>query len=222
MSRYFQSRVFLILFGSVVAGFALVVAIWWSPPSGEPKSYIPGTPSKTRGTNLPSATGPTTIWQPKSSKIFGISDPDLIHETAGVQVSQLAAMKSIGISSVRIEASWSLVQPTGPGTFDWAQMTQTGLSIRSVMTSNGDASKPIWITEFGAPSSGPSGIGTAAQSTTLYQAINYAKKIDWVGALYIYTWQDTVTGPSIDNGFGLLTSNGSPKPAYSTVGSLIG
>lgn len=104
----------------------------------------------------------------------------------------------------------------------WSQMTQTNPSIRSIMANNGDAGKPIWITEFGAPSSGPSGVGAAAQSRALYQAINYVKKLDWVGALYIYTWQDTVTGPSIDNGFGLLASNGSPKSAHSTVESLIG
>lgn len=115
--------------------------------------------------------------------------------------------------------------PAPPATYEswsaWSQMTQTSPSIRSVMTANGDGRKPIWITEFGAPSTGPSGVGTAAQSTALEQAIAYAKMSDWIGALYIYTWQDTTTGPSIDDGFGLLTSSGSPKPAYAAVAAAL-
>ena len=115
--------------------------------------------------------------------------------------------------------------PATPDTYEswsaWSQMARTSPSIRDIMTANGDGGKPIWITEFGAPSSGPSGVGTAAQSTALYQAITYAKKCDWIGALYIYTWQDTATGPSIDNGFGLLTSSGSPKPAYGAAAALL-
>ena len=129
MSRYFRPRVVLILFASLVVAFALVVAAWGSRPSGEPESHISGTPSKTRDTNLPSATGPTTIWKNGSSKIFGNLN-DLINETAIIQASQVAAMKEIGISSVRIDARWSLVQPTSPETFDWAQLDQEVDSIR--------------------------------------------------------------------------------------------
>jgi hypothetical protein len=36
-------------------------------------------------------------------------------------------------------------------------------------------------------------------------------------SLYIYTWQDTPTGPGINNGLGLLTGGGSAKPAYAAV-----
>jgi hypothetical protein len=111
--------------------------------------------------------------------------------------------------------------PAMPDTYEpwsgWSQMAQTNPSIRSVMTSNGDGNKPIWLTEFGAPTSGPWNVGTAKQGLMLSQAITYTKKEKWISALYIYTWQDTPTGPNSDNGFGLLTSGGAPKPAYATV-----
>jgi hypothetical protein len=89
--------------------------------------------------------------------------------------------------------------PALPDTYEqwsaWSQMAQTDPSIRSVMTSNGDSGKSIWITEFGAPSSGPGGIGQAAQANQLTQAIAFAKKTSWIGALYIYSWQDDGTDP---------------------------
>jgi polysaccharide biosynthesis protein PslG len=99
----------------------------------------------------------------------------------------------------------------------WSQMALTKPSIRSIMAQNGDFDKPIWITEFGAPSTGPSGIGANMQRTELSQALAYVKKAKWIGAFYIFTWQDTVTGPSGDDGFGLFTDDGAPKPAYSAV-----
>jgi polysaccharide biosynthesis protein PslG len=115
--------------------------------------------------------------------------------------------------------------PAAPDTYEtwsaWSQMTQTRPSIRSIMAENGDYGKPIWITEFGAPSSGPSSVGTTAQNTELAQAITYVKKTKWIGALYIYTWQDSMVFPVIDNWFGLLTEGGSPKPAYYAVSSAL-
>jgi hypothetical protein len=100
----------------------------------------------------------------------------------------------------------------------WSEMAQTHPSLRSVMTRNGDGGKPIWITEFGAPSSGPSGVGNAAQATALRQAITGAKRSPWIGAFYIYTWQDRGTNPDdTEDWFGLLTAAGSPKPAYNQV-----
>jgi hypothetical protein len=107
--------------------------------------------------------------------------------------------------------------PAVPDTYKswsaWSQMAQTNPSIRSVMAKNGDFHKSIWITEFGAPSSGPTGVGAAAQRVDISQALSYVKKVNWIGALYIYTWQDTVARRK-DDEFGLLTVSDSPKPAY--------
>jgi hypothetical protein len=112
--------------------------------------------------------------------------------------------------------------PALPDTYEpwsaWSEMAQTNPSIRSVMNSNGDGGKSIWITEFGAPSSGPGGVGQAAQATALTQAIAAAKKTSWIGALYIYSWQDDGTDQTNgEDWFGLLTAAGAPKLAYTAM-----
>jgi hypothetical protein len=320
----------------------------------------------------------------KISTVFGIADPGLINETRKKQISDLAEMKSIGITSVRIDANWAWVQPKGPRTFDWkaldrevkdiravgmsadliidgcprwaalpsarkyvysqpasaaqyatwaadvarryasedvnyfeiwnepnniafwhprpdpaayaadlvaayatvkaadpsafvisaglspassnginyspasfleemyedgakgsfdavgvhpysypsfpdiyqpwstwSQMSQTSPSVRSVMVDHGDSSKQIWITEFGAESIGPRSIGTTGQSVELSQALSYVRQVSWIGSLYIYTWQDLPTVSPSNNGYGLLTVNGSRKPAFYTVDSAL-
>ena len=106
--------------------------------------------------------------------------------------------------------------PALPQTYEpwsaWSQMAQTHPSIRSVMASNGDSGKPIWITEFGAPTGGPRGVGEAAQATALRQAIADTKATSWIGALYMYTWQDKDTDPGAHREwFGLLTAGRLPE-----------
>jgi hypothetical protein len=117
--------------------------------------------------------------------------------------------------------------PALPDTYQpwsgWSQMDQTTPSLRSVMTSNGDAAKQIWITEYGAPAGGPGGVGEAAQAAALSQAIKDAKTTSWIGGIYLYTWQDGGTEPdSYKDWFGLLTAGGTPKPAYAAVAAAIG
>ena len=116
--------------------------------------------------------------------------------------------------------------PARPNTYKswsgWSQMAQTSPSIRSVMTSNGDSSKQIWITETGAPSAGPDGVGQAAEATALTQAIADAKATSWIGGLYIYSWQDQGTDSTNDQDwFGLMTAAGAPKLAYAAVAAAI-
>lgn len=116
--------------------------------------------------------------------------------------------------------------PALPNTYHpwsgWSQMARTNPSLRSVMTSHGDAGKQIWITEFGAPSSGPNGVGDTAQATALKQAMTDAKRTSWIGAFYVYSWQDAGRDPgNTEDWFGLLTTAGSPKPAYNQVSAAI-
>ena len=81
------------------------------------------------------------------------------------------------------------------------------------MAANGDSAKKIWITEFGAPTSGTTqNVSDAEQSNELVQAISQVKQLSWIGSLYVYTWQDVP-----DEGFGLLTVGGAQKSAYAAV-----
>jgi hypothetical protein len=115
--------------------------------------------------------------------------------------------------------------PTLPDTYNpssgWSQMDETNPSIRSVMTEHGDSSKKVWITEFGAPSGGRPDVNSTVQSEILTQALGYADKAGWIGALYIYTWRDTSTTFKTSTQFGLESINGSPKPAFYAVSAAL-
>jgi len=116
--------------------------------------------------------------------------------------------------------------PALPDTYEswsgWSQMNQTSPSIRSVMASNGDSGTPVWITEVGAPSGGPGGIGQAGQQNDLTQVITDARRNSWIGGLYLYTWMDDGTDTTnTEDWFGLLNYGGSPKPAYFAVAAAV-
>lgn len=115
--------------------------------------------------------------------------------------------------------------PASPDEFEswsgWSQQSETSPSLRSVMVANGDSAMKIWITEFGAPTSGSNSVGVIGQSDQLVQAISQVKKLDWVGSFYIYTWADLPSLPPDQNGFGLLTDDGAPKPAYAAVSAAL-
>jgi polysaccharide biosynthesis protein PslG len=117
--------------------------------------------------------------------------------------------------------------PALPDTYEswsgWSEMNQTSPSIRSVMAANGDSGKQIYITEVGAPSGGPSGVGLTAQAEDYTQAIAAAKTTSWIGGMYLYTWQDDGTDTTnSEDWFGLLTYAGAQTPAYTAVKNAIG
>ena len=101
----------------------------------------------------------------------------------------------------------------------WSQMDQTSPSIRSVMAANGDGLKQVWITEVGAPSDGPDGVGTAAQAEEITQVVESAKASPWIGETFFYTYQDSATDPDY---FGLLNADGSQKPAWAALAAALG
>jgi hypothetical protein len=112
--------------------------------------------------------------------------------------------------------------PALPDTFEtwsgWSQLDQTTPSIRSVMTANGDAGKQVWITEIGAPSAGPNGVGTTAQAQEVTQAVAAAKSSSWIAAMFFYTYEDAPTDPDY---FGLLNADGSEKPAWTALAAAL-
>ena len=89
------------------------------------------------------------------------------------------------------------------------------------MNENGDSAKKIWITEYGAPTIGPSSVSESDQTTELVQAISQVKQTSWIGSFYIYTWSDLSSSPAVDNGFGLRTEANTRKPAYAAVASAL-
>jgi hypothetical protein len=108
------------------------------------------------------------------------------------------------------ESSWAweeMFSPTGiPGNMPYP-------SVRAQMVSHGDAGKPIWITEMGAPTGTVGGYtsgealssaGEANQYTTSYSLLE-SNELNFVTRFYGYTWADDI------DDFGLLTSTFQPK-----------
>lgn len=113
--------------------------------------------------------------------------------------------------------------PDMPGNKDhnpWQQMFATKPSLLSIMSDNGD-SKAIWLTEFGAPTSGDGDdvISETAQANMIMQGFRLAKSYSWAGPLFIYDFIDFHPyGYTTDPGsyFGLLRSDWTHKPSYFT------
>lgn len=126
------------------------------------------------------------------------------------------------------------VLPDYPAVWNaWQQMDATSPNLRSVMTSCGAASKPIWITEYGAPTNGPGPAATLAnydltahpthvdeglQAQMVTNAVSDVKSYPWVGALFFYSASDAGTAVTTNqNFFGLLDYTNQPKPAWTAL-----
>jgi hypothetical protein len=111
----------------------------------------------------------------------------------------------------------------------WIQMQQ----VRNVMVANGEAAKPVWLTEYGAPTGGPGAIASAQnpnfaaipdhvtedfQASLAQQAVQTYRTHTWVGPMFWYGYRDKGTAPDTnENFFGLIRPDNSKKAAYTTL-----
>jgi hypothetical protein len=108
-------------------------------------------------------------------------------------------------------------QDVDNGTRNWAQM----LRIRSLMVSNGDGNKPIWITEFGAPTGGPGGVSDQQQAAILQNGFDLWKTYSWGGVISWFDYADKGTDQSSNkNFFGIVDGSGGHKPSWTTYSQL--
>jgi polysaccharide biosynthesis protein PslG len=91
----------------------------------------------------------------------------------------------------------------------WSQMIDTNPSLRSIMTARGDGGKPIWATEFGAPTANNSrAVSESKQAQMVTDAYTLFRSYDWSGALFWFNYKDG------SENFGLLRSDYTRKPSY--------
>jgi hypothetical protein len=99
-------------------------------------------------------------------------------------------------------------------------------ALRGIMQAQGDAAKPIWITEFGYPTVQPPGyedrvVSAAEQAEYLPRA--YAIARDDLHFVELFTvWNLVRDLPETDEqaGYSLLNADGSYKPAFDSVGRI--
>lgn len=113
--------------------------------------------------------------------------------------------------------SWPLPPAKAVSWNGWAMMAGP---IRALMAAHGDEDKPVWITEYGAPTN-RAGVAEAAQADMLQEATQLARGYPWAGPLFFYSYRDLGTDPTDnEDWYGLVRSNGLPKPAYEVFRSL--
>jgi GH35 family endo-1,4-beta-xylanase len=103
---------------------------------------------------------------------------------------------------------------------EWNELNNNSVSIRSLMSKYGDGNKKIWLTEYGAPTNGPSVntfVSQLNQAEEASEAYAYTERNSWLNSLFWYTYKDSGTSTQTNqNFFGLKSANGEPKLAYST------
>lgn len=124
--------------------------------------------------------------------------------------------------------------PLGPDDYKrtnaWSQIAETEWNMRSIMETNGDGAKELWLTEYGAPTGGPGStadgprhvfwdvpdhVTEAYQATLLTDAVRAHRSLPRSGPLFWYSYRDLgISADTRENFFGLVRYNGSRKPAY--------
>jgi hypothetical protein len=85
------------------------------------------------------------------------------------------------------------------------------IQMREVMTTNGDAGKKIWITEYGEPTSA---IDEAGQAAYLKDMYTKWQELPYAGPLLLYTTRDRNSASTkAEDTLGLFRSNWTAKPA---------
>src|SRR4051794_18509603 len=107
------------------------------------------------------------------------------------------------------------LMPNDPASWNGWQMMEDGM--RQTMVANGDGGKQIWMTEFGAPTSGAAAVSQQKQAEMIQQATDLAHGSSWAGPIMWYSYKDRGgnTGDN-ENWFGLVGPNGEHKAAYNT------
>jgi hypothetical protein len=94
-------------------------------------------------------------------------------------------------------------------------------SVRQMMIDHGDGNKPIWATEFGAPTNGQTGDGHVdepTQSSIMADGMNQWVQLSYGGPFFVFCFRDSGTDPTKkDNWFGVVSRDFTHKKiAYFT------
>lgn len=88
--------------------------------------------------------------------------------------------------------------------------------LHDIMAGAGDASTPIWLTEYGAPTGTSDRAVTARQQADMVvTALREAGRLDFVGPVFLYSFRDArrdLVDPEAN--FGVTRYGGRPKAAY--------
>lgn len=115
--------------------------------------------------------------------------------------------------------------PAGPGDGQsWNLFSRLPGIERLAVELLGDGTE-VWLTEYGAPTgSHERAVDEATQAALIGDAVACAAHWDWAPAIFVFTLRDSADEPDddLEARFGLLRTDGSPKPAVAALRAAIG
>lgn len=90
--------------------------------------------------------------------------------------------------------------------------------LHAVMAANGDGNKKIWATEYGEPTSD---VSEDVQAAYIGDFLRTWRTLDFAGPAFIHTFADYQSGDPVQDTFGLLHEDWTPKPAWDVVSTVI-
>lgn len=103
------------------------------------------------------------------------------------------------------------VEPTYPHPTN--AFSYTTPAIHREMVANGDGGKKVWLTEFGAPTTGWRAVSEDDQGDFLVMAYDQAVRWPWAGPLFYYQYRDQSSDPNVEN-FGLRRRDWTVKKGW--------
>ena len=114
---------------------------------------------------------------------------------------------------------YDYISPLANGTlFENSPMRQM-ITMHALMTSRGDGAVPIWITEYGSPTSA---VDEQRAAELITESVQQWQEVAFHGPFFVYTVRDGDTGSSDpEDNFGVVHSDFSPKPALPALTALM-
>ena len=111
--------------------------------------------------------------------------------------------------------------PTDASTSTWNSFYRLPLLRRALTDAKLD--RPVWITEFGAPTGGGRGaVSDELQTEIVLDGLRRATELGWVDRVFLFTHRDSPgRDTDVEAHFGLLRLDGSPKPAYDALAAAL-
>jgi hypothetical protein len=91
-----------------------------------------------------------------------------------------------------------------------------------VMSLEGDADRPLWITETGVSTVGDRAFSGEEQAQALVAIYDLIRRVPQVKVLVFHRFRDAVGDNDMEPGYGSVDATGAPKPAYCALGATRG
>ncbi len=155
--------------------------------------------------------------QPDATVIAGALSPNIGDNAPAAFLRQMYAAGVRGfLDAVSVHPYTYPASPSGTQHYNAFYQLR---AVHQVMINNSDGAVKIWLTEFGAPTGpGAKAVSEQRQAAIIAEGFAVAGSLSYVGPVFIYELRDLDTGSGdIEDNFGLLRTDATPKPAYAVV-----